>query len=233
MRAPDPKAPLDLPPDFTETQWNEIKASLAERDADLDTEMVDGFVPAERWWLDDPVKVRRPLRDALKQVAFRYAMQVRFGDFSKELPTSIEQAKNLQKQLTAIENAIETIYRTETAYPKSVFQVGLEVPEALLTALPPKPVLAAMWRYRDELQDRIAKLRAMGSRRDQNARTQHNDYWFELARLWRVVTNSAGKFRRQHLRRFLLACTPLTLFPDMTARELERKVDSFVARFFR
>ena len=95
------------------------------------------------------------MRDALEHVAFYFGMRVRTDHFSKELPTPIEQAENLQKQLTAIENAIETIYRTESAYPKSFFPVGLEIPEALLTAIPPKPVLAAMWRYRDELRDRM------------------------------------------------------------------------------
>ena len=179
MRAPDTKAPPELFHDFAAVQFQEIEASLAERGVELHAVKVGEFVPGKRqWWSpDEPVKATRPLHDALKSMAFYYGMQVRSRSFSDELPTPIEQANNLRKQLAAIEKAIDPIYRTETAYPRRDLQVGREVPQELLRAIPPKPVLAEMWRYRDELREHIAKLEAMGSRRAQNARAEHNDYW--------------------------------------------------------
>lgn len=224
----------DLFRDFSEAQWREIAESLMDSGVDLDALKGGEFVPGTQWWLppDFPPNARS-VRHGLKAAAFHYGLRARTDPFSKELPTPVKQTDGLQKQLEAIEHAIDTIYRTETAYPKAAFEVGREVPKELLAHIPPKPILAALWQYRDELRDQIAALRAAGTRRDQNARTIHNDYWRELARLWVGITGSAGSKRRQQLRRFLLACTPLTLFPDITEQELPQKLDSFVASFFR
>ena len=95
-------------------------------------------------------------------------------------------------------------------------------------------LLAAMRQYIAELQERIAKLKAMGSQKKLNARSHkaYNLYWEILARLWLKVTGSAGPATPTSLQ-VLLACTPPTLFPDTTAQELEQRSTTFVSYFFR
>jgi hypothetical protein len=75
----------------------------------------------------------------------------------------------------------------------------------------------------------------MGSFKKLNARSNkaHYHYWETLAPLWLKFTGNIGPKRRQHLCRFLLACTPPTLFPGMTLRDLEQSSKTFVSSFFR
>jgi hypothetical protein len=217
---------------FSEAQRQEIKESLAERGVDLNAEMVDELYGPREWWgVEDYTPAQRPLRNVLQEVAYHAAMAR--GTKSK---TPLQQAEYLQKILTAFETAVTTLARTSSDGDLIGGHLGLPTFDQLDVLIQRKNGLrAAMRQYIAELQERIAKLKAMGSRKKLNARSHkaHNHYWEILARLWLKVAGSAGPKRRQHLCRFLLACTPPTLFPDMTAQELEQRSTAFVSYFFR
>jgi hypothetical protein len=86
-----------------------------------------------------------------------------------------------------------------------------------------------MDQYMEELRNRIAELKQSGSSSAENARTVHGDYWNELTRLWMGLTGGLGPKRRQCLGRFLVACTPSWLFPDIPAQELEARIGHFLS----
>lgn len=90
-----------------------------------------------------------------------------------------------------------------------------------------------MREYIGGLQESITNLRAMRNRSARNALThkEHYHHWEIPAKLWLKVTGSAGQKRRQHLGRILLACTPPTLYPGMTAQALEQSSSAFVSYF--
>jgi hypothetical protein len=96
-----------------------------------------------------------------------------------------------------------------------------------------KTLQAAIAQEITERRALLDKLEAAGNRSDDNARTAHNDYWRSLARLWLKATGKTGPLRRKRLGRFLLACTPPSLFPDMSTQKLVKSVTAFVSNFFR
>jgi hypothetical protein len=194
---------------YSEANWQEIKQSLEERGVELDAVTVSvPFVPGERWWPPDPILQQRPLRDALQIMARYYCV---LPLLPKPL-TPIQHAEVLREAEAAFEKAREMLARTQ-----------LGDPENLYAGLTHK--LAEVRRLRD-------KLTAKGSRSAENAHTLHNDCWREFARLWRAITPSAGKLRRKQLGSFLVACTK-PLFPNMTAQEFDKKLDSFISNFFK
>jgi hypothetical protein len=217
---------------FSEAQRQEIKESLAERGVDVNAEMVDELYGPREWWgWEDYTPAQRPLRNVLQEVAYQAAMAR-----GMKLETPLQRAENLQKILTAFETAVTRLAHTPSDGGLGDGPRGLPTFDQLDVLIERKnALLAAMRQYIAELQERIAKLKAMGSQKKLNARSHkaYNLYWEILARLWLKVTGSAGPKRRQHLCRFLLACTPPTLFPDMTAQELEQRSTTFVSYFFR
>lgn len=226
MRAPDTEPPLWGY--FSEGQWQEIKA-YAERGVDLDSVKVGEFVAGKRWWSpDDSATAQRPVRKELQSMATYYGFRAQLRLLPKEgvPPTPLEQAKNWQKRLAAIESALNTIYRTEMAYPVGDLEAGHEV---RLAEIGDEPVCREMHRRIVEVKDRIAQLEAEGAHRNQNARTIHSEYWNELTRLWIGITGGLGPKRRQCLARFLVACTPSWLFPDIPAQELKPRISHFLS----
>jgi hypothetical protein len=217
---------------FSEEQWQEIKESLAERDVDLNVEMVDELYSPRDWWgWEDYTPAQRPLRNVLQEVAYHAAMARGMKRF-----TPLQQAEHLQKMLTAFERAVTMLASTARDGGLGGGFLGLPTFDQLDVLIKRRnALLAAMRQYIAELQERIAKLRAMGSYKKLNARSgkAHIQYWEILAPLWLKVTGSVGPKRRRHLCRFLLACTLPTLFPDMTLRDLEQSSKTFVSSFFR
>jgi hypothetical protein len=215
---------------FSEAQWQEIKENLAERGIDLNTEMVDELYGPREWWgCGDYTPEQRPLRNVLQETAYHCAMAR-----GSKLKTPLQKAEDLQKTLTAFETAYTALARTSS--DGDLCCLGLPTFDQLDVLIKRKNALrAAMRQYIAELQESIAKLRAMGSQKQLNARSHkaHINYWEILARLWLKVTGSLGPKRRQHLRRFLLSCTPPTLFPDMTVQELEKSSTAFINYFLR
>jgi hypothetical protein len=207
---------------FSEADWREIKASLAEHDIDLDMR-VGGFVPGKsRWWLLDDSATGtkpghpRPLRDALWCMALYYGTLV--PHVWNKPPTPIQQAKGLQKMLSVFENTLLALNMNGMFDRPGWTDDDARAADKMLfdaTAL-----------YITRLQERITKLRTMPSPRVENARTAHNDYWHELTRLWVGIGGGVGP-KRDSLRNFLLACSRAP-FPHMTAQELNNKVDSFI-----
>jgi hypothetical protein len=221
MRAPETNEPLYVAAlwAFSEANWQEIKESLAKRGVDLDAVMVsERIVPGERWWWpDDPAVRQCPLRDALQIMARNYRVRA----LLPKAPTPKQQTKVLQEALATFEKARRIL--PGTLHSEGYGAGSMESFHALDAALTEKIT---------ELRFRIDRLKAMGSRSTRSARTVHNDCWREFARLWRGITPDAGKFRRKHLRIFLVACTK-PLFPNMTARGFEQKLDSFISNFFK
>jgi hypothetical protein len=207
---------------FNEAQWREIEASLAERGLDLNTQVAGPFVPGSRWWSpNDPTMPQRPLRQALEEMIYFY---------TKPKPsTPIQRAKKLQKMLVAFENALTMLRRTER--PLTAFERICYSDDGLTgNQLRQNNMLRDLLTWKvAELRGHIAKLKAKGGNSDKNAATMCTDYWRELTRLWNGVTGGSGAKPRQHLRQFLIACTPPTLFPDMTAQELEAKATHFLS----
>ena len=202
---------------FSDANWREIAASLAAADVgvDLDAVTIDDFVPGKRW----------PLRDVLQVIAYRHR--------SPLLPSApalrpAKQAKTLQPLLTALEQALVVLDRTREKLQKQTSGLGTAYAEVLYDH--------KLAQDTADLKERIAELKVAGRTGNKNAR--RNDYWRELTRLWLKITD-VKKYRRKHLTRFLVACTPLTLFPGMwsdrngqgpmTTQQFEKKVDSFVA----
>ena len=218
MREPDTKKPaIKALSSFSDANWREIAASLAAADVgvDLDAVTIDDFVPGKRW----------PLRDVLQVIAYRHR--------SPLLPSApalrpAKQAKTLQPLLTALEQALVVLDRTREKLQKQASGLGTTYAEVLYDH--------KLAQDTADLKERIAELKAMGRTGNKNAR--RNDYWRKLAQLWLEITD-VKKYRRKHLTRFLVACTPLTLFPGMwsdrngqgpmTTQQFEKKVDSFVA----
>jgi hypothetical protein len=217
---------------FSEAQWQEIRESLAERSVELETEMVDELYGPREWWgWQDYTPAQRPLRNVLQEVAYHAAMAR-----GMKPPTPRQQAEDLQKILTAFETALTMLARTPSDGGLCGGHLGLPTFDKFDVLIERKnTLLAATREYIGGLQESIAKLRAMGNRSAQNARThkEHYHLWEIVARLWLKVTGSAGPKRRQHLRRFLLACTPPTLYPGMTAQALKQSSSAFVSYFFR
>jgi hypothetical protein len=207
---------------FSDANWREIAASLAAADVgvDLDAVTIDDFVPGERF----------PLRDVLQVIAYRHR--------SPRLPSvpalsPAKQAKTMQPLLTALEHALEVLDRTCEKLQRQPYGLGTAYAEVLYDN--------KLARATADLKERIAEVKKfVGRSGNKNAR--RNDYWRELAQLWLKITD-VKKYRRKHLTRFLVACTPLTLFPDrwcdgkgrgpMTAQQFWKKVYSFVAYLFR
>ena len=235
-RHPATRCAVRAPPDlvaagwvYGEANWQEIKKSLAERDVDLDTVTVDERLVPEPWWQPDDSTVQRPLREALQVRAWHYGALAFFPKPAAvwpKLQTPKQQAQALGESLAAFENALAMLHPTLALADN---QRTHELRDARIkTTL---ALRAELSREIDELRSDIARLTAMGSRSAENARTVHNDCWRDFARLWRTVTPSAGKFRRKHLRSFLVACTK-PLLPEMTSQEFEQKLDSFIKNFF-
>jgi hypothetical protein len=206
---------------FSDANWREIAASLAAADVgvDLDAVTIYDFVPGKRG----------PLRDVLQVIAYRHS--------SPLLPSvpalrPAKQAKTLQPLLTALEHALVVLDRTRKKQRQTSVGLGMMYAEVLYDN--------KLARYTADLKERIAELKVAGRTGNKNAR--RNDYWRELTRLWLKITD-VKKYRRKHLTRFLVACTPLTLFPDrwcdqkgrgpMTAQQFGKKVNSFVGDYFR
>jgi hypothetical protein len=150
--------------------------------------------------------------------------------------TPLQQTEDLQKRLTVFETAVTALAETTSSGDLTGGHLGLPSFDEFEVLIERKnALLAGMRQYVAELQERIAKLRAMGSHKKLNARSDkpHIQYWEILAQLWIKVSGSVGPKRRQHLCGFLLACTPPTLFSAMTAQELERGAAAFVSYFFR
>jgi hypothetical protein len=217
---------------FGKAQWQEIRESLAERGVELETERVDEpYGPREWWGWQDYTPSQRPLRNVLQEEAYFAAMA---RGFKSETP--LHQAERLQRTLTAFETALTMLASTHSDGGLRGGHLGFPTFDQFDVLIERKnTLLAAIREYIDGLQESIAKLREMGKRSAENARTHkaHHWYWEVLARLWLKVTGSAGPKRRQHLHRFLLACTPPTLFPDMTTQMLEQSSTAFVNYFFR
>jgi hypothetical protein len=227
---------------FSEARYQEIKASLAERDVDLDACTVGLFVPDKaRWWLvdDSDAQTKEPpgcievdgaieiprarqqsLRDALQFIAWYYSTPV---DRREKPLTAAQMAKGWQETRKAFEDACVKFERTAINHP--CYSQEDWAADSIM--------YDAVTEFIDRQQERIAKLKVVGRTGNQNARTRHNDYWRELTRLWLGITGSAGSKRRQRLLSFLRACTPPTMFPGMTARQLTKKLDTFVNNCFR
>lgn len=208
---------------YSEAQWREIKESLAERGVNLDVERVDDpYGPREWWGWDDYTPRQRPMFDVLEELAL-YAKLAH----GRKWLTPKQYAGKLQEEVIALEKALSMIDPTSVA-------PGLPIDEVLDARVKRRHALrAAMTMEIAERRQYITKLEAEGSSSKFNARTTFNGYWDELAKLWLKVTGSAGPKRRQRLRRFLLACTPPDLFPDMTAQELGQKLGSFINNFLK
>jgi hypothetical protein len=212
MRAPDTEPPY---PTFSKAQWREIKACLAERGIDLDTTRVGEFVAGEQWWLPEAVAAAPLLlRHALQTMVWLYGMRVRLP---KPTPP-IRRAKQLQNDRTVMQKALAIVRRNE--WGDDYFPTKMRTHVVLE---------ASLTEYDAELSARIANKSAMGGRSAENARTVHSDYWKELRRLWMGITGGLGPRQRQCLTRFLVACTPSGLFPDIPAQELEARVTNFLS----
>jgi hypothetical protein len=216
---------------FSEAQWQEIKKSLAARDIDLNTQMVeeDG---REEWWVGkDYTPAQRPLRNVLQEKAYYAAMA---GGI--KLQTPLQEAKKLQKTLTAFQIAITALASTGSDGDLSGGNLGVPTFDLFHVLIQhKKTLLVAMGEYAALLEVEIAMLKAMGSYKELNAisRKPHNQYWEVLALLWLKIAGSVGPKRRQHLCRFLVSCTPPPLFPAMAAQELEHSAAAFADYFFR
>jgi hypothetical protein len=206
---------------FSESQWQEIKESLAERGVDLDAETVDEPGPREWFGWDDYNPSQVPLGKVLQEFAHWAAM---FRGM--RLRTPKQAAGKLRDKVAALENALAMVNPTDIG-------PGFATDDELEARINRRHALrAAMMVEIAEWRKYIAKLEAEGSSSKHNARTASSEYWSILAKLWLKVTGSAGSKRRQHLRRFLLACTAPDLFPEI-AQQLEQKVDSFISNFFK
>ena len=223
VSAPKNIADVIAPYAVSEAQWGEIKESLAERGVDLDAETVDEpFGPREWWGWHDYIPAQRPLREVLQQ--WMYIVKIGRG---VKAQTPKQYAAKLGDEVAALEKALAIIDPTHVG-------PGLPTDDELEARINRRHALrAAMTLEIAERRQYIAKLEAKGSRSKDNARTASSDYWDILEELWLKVTGSAGPKRRQRLRRFLLACTPPDLFPDMTAQKLGQKLDSFKDNFFK
>jgi hypothetical protein len=182
---------------FSNEDRQDIKASLAAIGVDLDKQMVG----------ENP---QRPLRDELQEIAYSHARS--------KPPTPLQRAKELEKARIAVEKALAVLRHAE-AYDYPGNAAGNR--EQLFT------LYDLMTKKAAELQERIAKLKAMGGSGNQNRRTVQRDYWRELARLWLGITK-IHRYRRKHLRRFLFACSQPR--PFKTAG-LEQRIDDFVHDF--
>jgi hypothetical protein len=241
MRAPDTKERFDASnpamevearevpwATFSAAQWQEIEDALAAVDVDLDAAtVVNPFDGPHAWgwegW-EDYTPEPDLLPYVLQQCAYAAA---RVRERKTTASTPKQRAESLRKEVDALDQALAVIN-----------------PDDVGPGLPPDDVAHARQKRRTRLRTEmtleiaerrryIAKLEAAGSRSKDNARTTHNDYWELLAKLWRQVAGSAGPKRRQRLGRFLLACTPPSLFADMTQQQLERSAAAFVSNYFR
>jgi hypothetical protein len=211
---------------FSKARWRKIKEILAKRRVDLDTQMVGVFALGKQPWrlLDDSAARQQALRDTLdsagRQQSLRDALQILawYYDgtiFWREPLTPAQVAERWEKTLRAFEAACSMQERMAIDNDYYSGDENLED--------------SAVFEHVARLRKRIAKLRAMRSPRFENAHTRHNDYWRELTRLWLGITGNAGPLRRKALAGFLLACTPPTMFPDMTAQALRQKIDGFIS----
>jgi hypothetical protein len=215
MRAPDSKQFYW----FSEADYKAIRQCLADCGVDLDATMVGQLAPGKRWWLTDDSAVRHSLRDGLQYLAWYCTVFVH-----KKPPTPAQAVKAWRKTVATLENACDLLARTpyehDSWYSDDDWNVDGGAYEIMALLI-------------DELKERIAKRRA-SSPRVENARTRHNDYWRELMRLLRGITVGAGPLRRKDQRKFLVACTPPGLFPNMTDKAaIRRAIDGFFSNLNR
>lgn len=209
---------------FNEAQWREIRAVLAEWGIDLNTPVIGAvgtpFASGARWRSpDDPTTPHWPLRQALDQMVYFYART--------KPATPIQLAERLAKELAAVEEVLAVLRSSKR--PTAFERIYYSDDSSTLHQIDRDDTLRVLLTSRAaELQKRIAKLRAKGGNSSKNAATLRTDYWRELVRLCDEVTGGSGAKPLQRLRRFLIACTPATLFPDITAHDLKRKVDNFL-----
>ena len=200
---------------FSAADWREIAVSLPAADVGVNLDAAT---------IDD-----RPLRDVLQGIAYRHIFPRRLS-IPAERPA--KQAKTLQPLLTALEHALVVRDRTREKLQRQTSGLGKMYVEVLYDN--------KLAQYIADLKRCIALLKVLSRTGNKNAR--RNDYWRELARLWLKITD-VKKYRQKHLIRFLVACTPPTLFPGMwcdrkgrgpmTAEQFGKKVDSFVDYYLR
>jgi hypothetical protein len=202
---------------FSKARWRKIKEILAEYGVDLDKQTVGVFAFGQRGRLpDDPTTRQQSLHNTLQIMAWYYDGTIPW----REKPlTGVQAAEGWQKTLRAFEAA--SSMQKRMALNNEYYSLDDYRADYLTNS--------AVFEHVARLRKRIAELRAMGSPRVENARTRHNDYWRDLTRLWKGITAEAGPKPRQRLRRFLIACTPLAMFPGMTAQQLRGKVDGFIS----
>jgi hypothetical protein len=206
MRAPDSKQ-LDC---FSEADWAAIKQSLADCGVELDATKVGEFVPGKRWWQADE---QHSLDEQLDRIAWHYTR----APARKRPMTAAQVAEYWQTAAVALEKACDKFARFDhdNWYTTDDWATDARADEAIT-------------RYVEVLKKRVAERRAAPKPRTENARTRHNDYWRELTRLWRGITDNAGPLRRKKLGKFLVACTPPGLFPDMNNKAaIEKAIDGF------
>ena len=202
MRAPgQPPLTFALVGTISDAHWHDIAVALAERGINLDAATVG----------------ERPLRDVLQARAWFYGAVARL----RRPPTPRERADKLQDDVAAYGAALARLvgsYYADGNLTGEQMLARVENNTRLQTALTQKIA---------EDGDRIGKLTAMGSGSNENARTVLGAWLDELTKLWLKLTGSTGPKRRQRLRSFLLACSGAP-FPDMTTKELGRKIDNFI-----
>jgi hypothetical protein len=205
---------------ISDAQWEDIVRCLAAAGVDANAVKVAcRFVTSmRRWSIDDPAVPKRPLRDVMEEMAYRYILSEHH-----ESPTAKQLAGRFERARVAVERARDLLLDATFVFPYFLDRdLGVDRGkdddlQRLLT-----------WKTAD-LPERIASLKEMGKQSADNASTR--DYWRELAGLWSRIAN-VPKYRRRHLCRFLFACSQ-PLFPEMSNSELERLLDSFVHGFFK
>jgi hypothetical protein len=218
------KAPVGPRGTFTKADREEIKQSLAKIEVDLDTARLSAhfesstaphkggriyrYSSSTQPWIS--VGPEWLLSEALQRIAYFYTLP--------KAPAAKQRARQLKDLRVVFEKARRNLPSAEGRlynYPDTPSDVTKD--RALYDLM--------AWKI-GELQEREARLKAIGSSSKYNRRTMLGDYCRELTRLWQACGD--GKLHEESLRRFLLACSRAPFAKDMSTERLEQKIDNFL-----
>jgi hypothetical protein len=185
-------------------QWRAIKASLAPFGIDVGAVMVgEPFRPGEPWWLPDhSTGRRRPLEDALQELAWYFAV-VSSGVASRLARAQRRHAAQQRKKLPKLKAALAIL----DDYGSAAAHIRAELAELIA---------------------RLDELTTKSGGSNKNAGKVHTQFWIALTRLWWAITANARRRGHKHLLNFLFACSS-PLFPEATK---DKALTAFIERNF-